>query len=180
MFHQKSCGPVLTTLQKYRRRDLRNGLASRIGTRETPYRDLDPRRSKKESGIETERPASKKRARILNIPLEVSDYTIEDMVKEIAKPIYSNFYDHKEGRTAVFEFEDPASIEEIIKTLNGKEMGNQSLVVESFESQRRQDRRAQRRGNHGSRRGGREPKKEKAEKPTVDQLDAELEAYMNN
>lgn len=102
------------------------------------------------------------------------------MVKEIAKPIYSNFYDHKEGRTAVFEFEDPASIEEIIKKLNGKEMGNQSLVVESFESQRRQDRRAQRRGNHGSRRGGRETKKEKAEKPTVDQLDAELEAYMNN
>ncbi|CUS24576.1 LAQU0S17e02058g1_1 [Lachancea quebecensis] len=167
---------------KYRRRDLRNGLASRIGVRDTPRRDLDPGSKSWYDDDRGEQPqeAPKQRLRILNIPLDASDFTIEDMVKEIAEPVYSNIYDHESGRTAVFEFEAPEKTDEAVRVLNGKEINGVNVVAEIFESRSRQSRRSQKKGNRGGRRGPRGPKREKPAQPTADQLDQELEHYMNS
>ncbi|KAM3164741.1 RNA annealing protein YRA2 [Lachancea thermotolerans] len=168
--------------QKYRRRDLRNGLAARIGIRDTPRRDLDPSSKSWYDDDRNEQPqeAPKQRLRILNIPLDVSDFTIDDMVKEIAEPVYSNIYDHESGRTAVFEFEAPEKTEEVRRALNEKEISGAKVTVEVFESRSRQSRRSQKKGHRGGRRGPRAPKREKPAQPTADQLDQELENYMNS
>lgn len=125
----------------------------------------------------------KKRLRFLNVPLDVSDFTLEDMVKEFAEPIYYNFYDHKDFRSAVFEFEDPSVMERVVEKYNGTPLNEGTITVEIFEQERRPDRR--RRNLRDSRRGvGRGSRgshyKRQDRPPTEDQLNAELENYMKS
>lgn len=128
----------------------------------------------------------KKRVKFESIPLDVSDYTVEDMVQEFGKPIYTNFYDTKESRTAVFEFEDSSVLEEIVKKFNGSELNGGQIKVEVFEFSGGQDKRRKRRENRGS--GGshygvgkqRGKPREKPKPATVQDLNAELEEYMNS
>lgn len=171
---------------RYRRRDLRNGLAQRMGIEERPIRDYEPRDVKRGARENSRPPAPpKKRLRILNIPLDASDYVIEDMIKELGATVYQNIYDHEDDRTAVFEFEDPKLMDEAVEKLNGKVLNGNVLSVEIFESQRRPERHYQRgprsQQTHGHQvrpKGSRGPKREAVGKPTIDQLDAELDAYM--
>lgn len=128
----------------------------------------------------------KKRVKFENIPLEVSDYTLEDMVQEFGTPIYSNFNDTKEYRIAVFEFEDPSVLAKIVEKYNDTELNGSKIKVEIYEFSENIDKRRRRRDNHGS--GGSHygvtKKKGKAREPvkplTVQDLDAELEEYMNS
>lgn len=170
---------TLRFVQKYRRRDLRNSLASRIG--------IEDRQS------QGPQEPPKRRLRFINVPLEVSDYTLEDMVKEFAEPIYSNFYDHKDFRTAVFEFEDPSIMDKVIEKYNGSPLSGGNVTVEIFEQERRSDKRRRQRESRGGRgaRGAREArgargshykKQEKREETpkTEEDLNAELEEYMKS
>ncbi|SCU97677.1 LANO_0E16644g1_1 [Lachancea nothofagi CBS 11611] len=176
-------------ITKYRRRDLRNGLASRIGrvsgdVRDSARRDFEPRSYHTSNGLYNDDgvrgPAvpAKKRMRILHIPLDVSDFVIEDMVKETALPVYSNFYDHADSRTGVFEFAKQEEIDAVAKVFTDKELNGVKLSVEVYELKNRQERRTQRKGQRGGRRPQRGERKEKLAQPTADQLDQELEAYM--
>ncbi|CDH18098.1 probable RNA annealing protein YRA2 [Zygosaccharomyces bailii ISA1307] len=166
--------------KKYRRRDLRNSLASRIGIEDRhSHNPPEP---------------LKKRLRFVNVPLEISDYTMEDMVKEFAEPIYTNFYDHKDSRTAVFEFEDPAVMDKVVEKFDGTPLGSGNVTVEIFEQERRSDKRRRQRenrpGNHGARgtrgtrgtRGSHYKRQERhEERPTTEEdLNAELEEYMKS
>lgn len=134
---------------------------------------------------EPSRPA-KKRVKFENIPLDVSDYTLEDMVQEFGTPVYSNFYDTKESRTAVFELEDSSLLQKIVEKYNDTELNGRKLKVEIYDSNGSQGRRQRRGDNRGS--GGSHyavgKKKGKAKdqvKPTtVQDLNAELEEYMNS
>ncbi|SCU82323.1 LAME_0C00628g1_1 [Lachancea meyersii CBS 8951] len=176
---------------KYRRRDLRNGLASRIGggsndSREFSRRDFDPEsyprsdRLYNDEGIRNPTAAPKKRVRIIKIPLDVSDFVIEDMVKEIATPVYANFYDHADSRTGVFEFEKPTQLEQVAAAFTDREVNGSKLSADIYELKSRQNRRTQKKGHHGARRGQRGGRKESPVKPSADQLDQELEAYMKD
>ncbi|SCU92926.1 LADA_0G00364g1_1 [Lachancea dasiensis] len=183
-------------ITKYRRRDLRNGLASRIGggighEREFSRRDLEPGSYSKSDSLYNDvgtqpRAAPKKRLRITQIPLQVSDFVIEDLVKKIANPVYANFYDHPGSRTGVFEFEKPSQMEDVAKAFTDREVDGSKLSAEIYELKSRQNRRGQSmRGQSGSRRrerGGRKDKEERRqnERPTADQLDQELADYMRD
>lgn len=157
-----------------------------MGIEERPIRDYEPRDVKRGARENSRPPAPpKKRLRILNIPLDASDYVIEDMIKELGATVYQNIYDHEDDRTAVFEFEDPKLMDEAVEKLNGKVLNGNVLSVEIFESQRRPERRYQRgprsQQTHGHQvrpKGSSGPKREAVGKPTIDQLDAELDAYM--
>lgn len=158
---------------------MRNGLASRIGGGAVSRRDVDPisrDRYDYDDNIVSEPP--KKRVRILNIPLDASDYLIEDIVKEIAQPVFANIDDHDSGRTAVFEFEDPAATEKVVEAFKGREINGVNVDAEVFELRSRQSHRVQKRGHRGGRRGPRTAKKERPPQLTADDLDKELEAYM--
>ncbi|CEP62639.1 Yra2p LALA0_S06e00298g [Lachancea lanzarotensis] len=176
--------------EKYRRRDLRNGLASRIGrdaseSREASRRDLDPRSYSKSARLYNDEDINssiakpKKRLRITQIPLDVSDFVVEDLVKEVAAPIYANFYDHPESRTGIFEFEDPTQLEEVAKAFADREINGSKVSVEIYELKSRQNRRVQKKG-HGGKRGERGGRRGPTEKPTAEQLDNELDAYMRD
>lgn len=154
---------------------MRNSLASRIGIKDT--RPQEP---------------PKKRLRFVNVPLHVSDFTLEDMVKEFAEPIFSNIYDHKDSRTAVFEFENPGIMEKVVEKYNSTPLEGTPVTVEIFEQDKRLDarrrnhrdsRRGANRGGRGGRgsRGSRGSHYKRREKPaTEEQLDAELENYMKS
>ncbi|SCU79039.1 LAFA_0B00342g1_1 [Lachancea sp. 'fantastica'] len=191
--------PPARKTTKYRRRDLRNGLASRLGqgsgeSREDVRRDLDPDSYAKSARLYNDEdvrgslPKPKKRLRIMQIPLDVSDFTVEDLVKEVATPIYANFYDHPESRTGVFEFDNTTQLEEVAKAFTDKEINGSRLSVEIYELKGRQNRRVQKRGHHGGQRaqrggqrgGRRGGQRGSVEKPSADQLDQELDAYMRN
>lgn len=125
----------------------------------------------------------KKRLRFVNVPLDVSDFTLEDMVKEFANPIYCNFYDYKDSRSAVFEFEDPSVMERVVEKFNGTTLNDGTITVEIFEQERRPDRRRhnQRESRRGMARGNRGSHyKRQNRPPTEEQLNAELESYMKN
>ncbi|QLQ82688.1 hypothetical protein HG537_0H04510 [Torulaspora globosa] len=166
---------------KYRRRDLRNSLASRIGTIESSHRGSSEER-RRESSL-----PPKRRIKLTNIPLDVSDYTLEDMMKEYGTPIYSNFYDSKDSRTAVFEFQDDQVLEKILEKYNDTDLNGARLCVEIVEINDKRNRRRNRRANQASSRGShygvrkeRGSQRERVRKPTVEDLDAELEEYMNS
>ncbi|CAR29176.1 hypothetical protein ZYGR_0Z00970 [Zygosaccharomyces rouxii] len=155
--------------KKYRRRDLRNSLASRIGIEDRPS--------------STPREPPKKRLRFTNVPLDVSDFTLEDMVKEFAEPIYCNFYDLKDSRTAVFEFEDPSVMERVVEKYNETPLNGGTVTVEIFEQERRPDRRrrTQRDNRRGNGRGSRGSHYKRQDRPAMeDELNAELEDYMKS
>lgn len=160
---------------------MRNSLASRIGTVENlPRGPKDGRR--REAPL-----PPKKRVKITNIPLDVSDYTLEDMVKDFGTPVYSNFYDSKECRTAVFEFEDETVLEKIVEKYKDTDLNGSRLTAEVFEFNDKKSQRRSRRENQVSSRGShysvhkeKKPQRERVKPPTVEDLDAELEEYMNS
>lgn len=132
---------------------------------------------------------SRQRLKFTNVPLDVSDYVLEDMVKEFGEPIYSNFYDSKDNRTAVFELEDASMMEKIVEKYDSTDLNGSPITVQIFEQQRKQDRRRKQRGGRKGGRGNsgshyssnKEGKSNIKSKPTtVQDLDAELEEYMNN
>lgn len=156
-------------------------MASRIGTVENlPKRENEGRRRETPS-------VPKRRVKFTNIPLDVSDYTLEDMVKEYGATIYSNFYDSKEDRTAVFEFEDESVLDKIVEKYNDTELHGSRLHVEIFDlndrKSRRRDRRVNQRSSRGSHYGVRKDHgapRQRVKPPTAQDLDAELEEYMNS
>lgn len=108
-------------------------------------------------------------------------------MKEYGTPIYSNFYDSKDSRTAVFEFEDEAVLEKILEKYNDTELNGARLRVEIFDFNDKKNKRRNRRANQPSSRGShygvrkeRGNQRERVRKPTVQDLDAELEEYMNS
>lgn len=156
---------------------MRNSLAQRMGIHERIIKREPP----------------KKRLRFASLPLDVSDFIIEDIVKEFAEPIYSNFYELKDGRTAVFEFEIPEVMDQIVEKYNGHEINGAKIVVEIFEQHRKQNNRGHSSGGRRSDRGATGSHyRQNVEKParvqredrkntpvSVEDLDAELDAYMN-
>lgn len=103
---------------RYRRRDLRNELGPRLGFAPSDAAS----RSKDRLYREREEPPLPKRIRISKIPLDVSDYTLDDMIKEFGSPIFSKIFDNKEDRTCIYEFEDPEVLEKIVERYNGHEL----------------------------------------------------------
>ncbi|AJS47982.1 Yra2p [Saccharomyces cerevisiae YJM1419] len=178
---------------RYRRRDLRNELGPRLGFAPSDAAS----RSKDRLYREREEPPLPKRIRISKIPLDVSDYTLDDMIKEFGSPRFSKIFDNKEDRTCIYEFEDPEVLEKIVERYNGYELHNAKIEVEIYQPQRKHsrmnahNRRKQtaqehgrgRPGSHYRQRPNRVSKKnkgrEKNNTPTsVEALDAELDAYM--
>ncbi|AAS53128.2 AER449Wp [Eremothecium gossypii ATCC 10895] len=181
--------------KQYRRRDLRNGLASRMGLGESTYRarEYGPSRRSRFRDRRDARPPppTHQRVRFLNIPLDVSDYEIDDLLKDLPKPLYSKFYDHEDSRSAVFEFEDHSILDKCVELYNGLELHGAKITVEIFEQQGRfaDSTRTNRSTDHVEKEAGfktgrprgkaRATKKEKPPQPTLEDLDAELDAYMN-
>ncbi|CCF58171.1 hypothetical protein KAFR_0E00170 [Kazachstania africana CBS 2517] len=164
----------------YRRRDLRNSLESRLGM------ERDRR------NVPTEPP--KKRVKIKDIPLSVSDFTIEDLIKasnDDTDPVYIKFYDNKESRTCIFELTDKGKMESFVQHYNNHQLDDALLQVEIFE-QHRKPNRPKSHGSYGShynrsqhgrpsnsgRRGVANKTKEKPK--SIEDLDAELDAYMKS
>lgn len=153
----------------YRRRDLRNTLESRLGL-PVEKRRLVPQLF---------------RLKITNIGLDVSDYTILDIIKEFGEPEYINFRDHKDSRSCISDFKDNEIATKLIEKYNNFEINGKSIQVTLLDQQKRkrdadQERRKLR---HGPR-GGYGSHYTKSQKPieqrnkTVDELNAELDAYM--
>ncbi|EJS43006.1 yra2p [Saccharomyces arboricola H-6] len=177
---------------RYRRRDLRNELGPRLG-----FASSDPalKWNDRVSSQKEESPLPK-RIRISKIPLDVSDYTIDDMIKEFGVPVFSKLFDNKEERTCIYEFEDPEVMEMVVERYNGHELNGSKIEVEIYQPQRKHsrisshDRRRQpiqergrgRPGSHYRQKSNRVSKRGKGREnntPTsVEALDAELDAYM--
>ncbi|CCE65984.1 hypothetical protein TPHA_0O00120 [Tetrapisispora phaffii CBS 4417] len=164
---------------RYRRRDVRN-LDNKLGFRG-----------------QAEEPV-KKRVKFSNLPVDVSDFTVEDMVKEFGTPVFSRFYEYKDGRTAVFELETPGAMEKVVEKYNDFEINGSKIAVEMFDLRQRKPKSSftpvyargsrgshyaeireqpftSNKSSHGSRKKATQPAK-----PTVEELDAELEAYMKS
>ncbi|CAI1528944.1 hypothetical protein SEUBUCD646_0K00180 [Saccharomyces eubayanus] len=177
---------------RYRRRDLRNELGPRLG-----FGSSDPAvRSGDSFYPQKEEPPLPKRIRMSKIPLDVSDYTLDDMIKEFGAPVFSKIFDNKEDRTCIYEFEDPEVMEKIVERYNGHELNGTKIEVEMYQPQRKhprgntnnrhrqpvQERSRGRSGSHYCQKPSRVSKKGKGREsntPTsVEALDAELDAYM--
>ena len=74
----------------------------------------------------------KKRVRFTNIPLDVSDFVIEDMIKEFPQPIYSKFYDTKDSRIFIVEFGDPTVMDKVIEKYNATELNGSTITAVSY------------------------------------------------
>ncbi|EHN01567.1 Yra2p [Saccharomyces cerevisiae x Saccharomyces kudriavzevii VIN7] len=177
---------------RYRRRDLRNELGPRLG-----FGSSDPALKSEDRAYEQrEESPLPKRIRISKIPLDVSDYTLDDMMKEFGVPVFSKIFDNKEDRTCIYEFGDGEVMENIVERYNGHELNGAKIEVEIYQPQRKhsrinphsrhkqstQDRGRGRPGSHYRQKSSRVSKKSKAREnntPTsVEALDAELDAYM--
>lgn len=133
--------------------------------------------------------------------MDTSDYAIEDWVNEFDKPVFFRIYDTKECRNCVFEFHTMAKMNEFVAKYNNFQVNEDgaAITAEIFEVQHRRgrqnrfvladeysrnNRERQGRGPEGSRGshyGAGKPKRAAPEKPkTAEQLDAELDAYMNS
>lgn len=169
----------------------------------TRYRNRDNRNTLESHFIQRSTAPPKKRVKITEIPLDVSDYTIEDWITEFEQPIFIRFYDTKESRTCIFELKELPKMEEFVTKYNDFSVHEDAKIkVEIIEiqnknkkrnkfvlkdtSSRNRDSRNRRNNNRGSagshynstRQQG---KKNNENKPkTVEQLDAELDAYMNS
>lgn len=164
--------------QRYRRRDLR---ADILGSR------LD----------KPSPPPPKYKVKMLHIPLNVSDYTLDDLVKEFGhKPLYSKVFDNKEDRTFIIEFENLDIMNDFVSKYNGYEIEeNCKVIVEVFQQKSRKQKGRLSRGDtshYGShynrtsqgqgRRGTSKSasRRQTQKRPTLEELDAQLEAYMNS
>lgn len=131
----------------------------------------------------------------MHIPLDVSDYTLDDLIKEFGRsPVYSKVFDTKEDRTFLIEFESLDIMNEFVTKYNNYEIADGfKVTVELFEQKPRKQKRnntSGRRVGYGSHyqkheqpqekpKGGR-ARKERLHKPTLEELDAQLAAYMNS
>ena len=168
----------------------------------TRYRNRDNRNTLESHFIQRSTAPPKKRVKITEIPLDVSDYTIEDWITEYEQPIFIRFYDTKDSRTCIFELKELSKMEEFVTKYNGYQVHeNANIKVEIIEiqnknkkrnkfilrdtSSRNRDSRSRKnnRGSTGSHYNStrQQGKKNNENKPkTVEQLDAELDAYMNS
>lgn len=168
-------------MTRYRRRDLRNTLESRL---DVPVRRRDDRDD--ERGSRT--PPQVPRLKITRIPLDVSDFTIDDMVKEFGEYVYSRFYDHREDRSCIYEFSDPNVMQAIVEKHNNHELNGSAIHVEIVEPRHRPRNRAPettRRyapgyGSHYEKRSEKRTEKKRDTPKSLDDLNAELDAYMNS
>lgn len=160
-------------MKRYRRRDLRNSLESRLGMQH------------REKKIQT----SKKRLRIENISLDTSDYDIEDLVKDFSEPIYFKIFDTKEERKCILEFTKLSKMEEFVSNYNHYELNGQNIKVEIFEQNRKYKNQSfynRNSSNYGSHYNAKSPKHSHKdrngtkESSTLEELDAQLDAYMNS
>lgn len=159
---------------------MRNSLANRIGKGRLRGNDLN--------NVQFRQP-TKKRLKISKIPLDVSDFVIEDMWKEFGEPAYFNIYDTKDDRTAMCEFSDLGIMESIANKFSSMDFNGAKVETEIFELKGRQGRNSNTRGSRGKRgshyesnrtsKANTQPKL-KSKQPTAEDLDAELEEYMNN
>lgn len=117
-----------------------------------------------------------RKLRITNISLSIKDCILENMIREIAIPIYIKFYDRDEDRMAIFEFKHDTSMNEIVEKLNNKELDGQKLIVEVLESKKYRNRSPRFMNPIGKPRTPR--RKQRFSQPTLKQLDNELEDYM--
>lgn len=131
-----------------------------------------------------------------NIPLEVSDYSLDDLVKEFGHtPVYSKVFDTKEGRTFILEFETVGLMNEFVAKFNDYEIKEgHKVTVDLYEQKSRMQKRKERRNQEGSGYGshyreaspqsntrpGKVNKRERKPRATLEELDAELEAYMTS
>lgn len=104
----------------YRRRDLRNTLESRLGL-PVEKRRLVPQLF---------------RLKITNIGLDVSDYTILDIIKEFGEPEYINFRDHKDSRSCISDFKDNEIATKLIEKYNNFEINGKSIQVTLLDQQK--------------------------------------------
>ncbi|KAG0671422.1 RNA annealing protein [Maudiozyma exigua] len=168
----------------------------------TRYRNRDNRNTLESHFIQRPTAPPKKRVKITEIPLDVSDYTIEDWITEFETPIFIRFYDTKESRTCLFELKELSKMEEFLTKYNNFQVhDNANIKVEIIEIQNRNKKHNKfhlrdtssrdrdfrsRRNNRGSagshyKSTRQQSKKNNENKPkTVEQLDAELDAYMNS
>ena len=138
----------------------------------------------------------KQRVRIEGIALDVSDFKLEDMINEFEKPSYLRIYDMKESRVCIFELGDVGKMEQFVEKYNGSELNGNNIKVEIFEQQRGRSRyhasdfAVRKTGNRRGRsafRGRNRPSRGYLTRKsvtgrnrlkTVEELDAELERYM--
>lgn len=177
----ESCDHVMN--QVYRRRDLRNGLADRLGISD---RDREPRgKDGGRGGYRSKRNFNDRRKRITllrirNIPLETSDYEIEDWINEIGEVESIRINDRKENRVATVGFKDVQLLGTAVEKLNGKEVHGSQLEVETFEVGSKNTGRGPA-GPHatGVPTSAKTPKNPKAEPKTKEELDQEMDDYMS-
>jgi len=131
---------------------------------------------------------------------------IEDWINEFEQPIFLKFYDTKEYRTCIFELKDLSKMNEFVSKYNNfqvRESENITAEITEIRSKNKghhqsrfilkdttggdRDSGRRRRGNDRGSMGShyndskKSQKKNAAEKPkSVEQLDAELDAYMNS
>lgn len=165
-------------LQRYRRRDLRADILGSRLDKPTP-------------------PPPKYKIKMSHIPLNVSDYTLDDLVKEFGyKPIYSKVFDTKEDRTFIIEFKTLDIMNNFVNKYNGFEIEeNCKVIVEIFEQKSRKPKnrsyrdKSSRYGSHYNRISQGTPRRgiskafsrrQAPKRPTLEELDAQLAAYMNS
>ncbi|SMN19465.1 similar to Saccharomyces cerevisiae YKL214C YRA2 Member of the REF (RNA and export factor binding proteins) family [Maudiozyma saulgeensis] len=171
----------------------------------TRYRNRDQRNTLESHFIQKNPSPPKNRVKIDKIPLDVSDYMIEDWINEFDEPIFLKFYDTKENRTCIFELKDLTKMKDFVSKYNnfqvheGENISVEIIDIRSKNKGRNQNRfilkdTTRRDRDYGRRRGNnrgslgshydnskKSQKKKTVEKPkSVEQLDAELDAYMNS
>ncbi|CDO96007.1 unnamed protein product [Kluyveromyces dobzhanskii CBS 2104] len=168
---------------------MQNGLAGRLGIFD---RDREPRaKDRGRGGNRSKRAFNDRRKkitllRIKNIPLETSDYEIEDWLNEIGEVESVRINDKKENRVATVGFKDPQLLGTAAEKLNGKEVHGVQLEVETFEVGAKNPSSGQSyRGNATGAQSGvastpaNASRKSKPEPKTKEELDQEMEDYMN-
>ena len=108
----------------------------------TRYRNRDNRNTLESHFIQRSTAPPKKRVKITEIPLDVSDYTIEDWITEYEQPIFIRFYDTKDSRTCIFELKELSKMEEFVTKYNGYQVHeNANIKVEIIEIQNKNKKR---------------------------------------
>lgn len=141
----------------------------------------------------------KKRLRIQHIPLDSSDYAIEDLIKEISgNTTYQKIYDTKDARGVILELAVPEQMQAVVDKYNDTEFNGGKINVEIFEVEQRKGRNKKfnkvtgdrgARGSHYNNNNSnnnnnnnnskyRSRDRARDERVTAEQLDAELDAYL--
>lgn len=160
---------------------------------EQKYHRRDVRSNTLESHLDVEEVPKKNRIMISNIPLDTSEYAIEDLIKEFnQEPIFTNFIENKNERKCILELDNLDSMEKFVTKYNNHKISPETqLSVQIIEVPSRKPRLAHFKNRNDNKRGNRKPgrasfgshyknaKSSKKSKPTLEDLDKELDAYMN-